>query len=167
MALDVADGRTWRVLADLPKVSSLEFLDGGQVMVKTDSWLGVYAFDGDRMTRLAARETELGPATAWGGGRVLLASPLDAPEIGAVGGGGGRAFGPARVARPVPCDWRPDGRAVLVYAGGRLVEADLVTRTVRPLLDAAECFAYTADGFAVVRDRSIVLYRWRHGTGDR
>jgi tetratricopeptide (TPR) repeat protein len=277
--LDVDTGRTWEVLTGLPRVTSLEFLDGDQVMVKTDPWLGVYGFDGDRLVRLAARETEAGPATAWGGGRVLLAGAADVPGIVVFGwcdgvlarlaelsapvngdrvrvvgdrafaadritfelanlgpawdrfagwvrhraaataeaGGvvveevadapshgirsapdavrtaanwyatgpaglsfalsctgagylalagdadGVRPFEPALVAQTFPYDWRPDGRALLVYAQGRLVEADLVTCAVRPLLTGVDGFSYTAEGCAVVRDRTLVLYRWAHG----
>ena len=278
--LDVESGRTWEVLTGLPRITSLAFLDGDQVMVKTDPWLGVYGFRGDRLVRLAARETEPGPATVWGGGRVLLAGTAGAPGIvvfgwcdgvlarlaelsapvngdrvrvvgdrafaadritfelanigpawdrfagwvrhrasaAAASGGvvveevadapphgiwaapdavraaadwyatgtagltfalsrtgsgyqalagdaeGVRPFEPALVAHTFPYDWRPDGRAVLVYARGRLVEANLVTGAVRPLLTGAEGFSYTAEGCAVVRDRRLVLYRWEHGS---
>ena len=281
--VELAGGRTWEVLADLPKVTALAFLDSGDVMVKTDAWLAVYAVDRDRLVRLAAQETEVGPAVAWGGGRLLITSTVEAPELVVFGwydgvlsrladlsapvncyrvhvadgrafaadripfeivnlapawerfaawvrerrcarqqadglvvdevasapshgiwaappavreaadwyvtGPAGRTFAlkrtgeryaalagdvrgvrpfrPPLVARTFPYDWRPDGTAVLAYIGGRLVEADLAAGTARPLLDGAECFCYTAEGCAVVRQGSLVLYRWPHGTPTR
>src|SRR5439155_1250634 len=179
--LDVDSGRSWEALTGLPRVTSLEFLDGDQVMVKTDPWLGVYGFEGDRLVRLAARETEAGPATAWGGGRVLLAGTVDAPGIVVYGWCDGVLARLAELSAPV------DGDRVRVV-GDRAFAADRITFELANLGPAWDRFAgwvrhraatTAAAGGVVVEEvadapphgicsapdavRTLVLYRWAHG----
>lgn len=78
---DLVSGELACVLAGLPKVNTIALLDAGEVMVKTDQDLRIYAARDGELVLVASDATELGPARAWRGGKAIICGTVSEPEL--------------------------------------------------------------------------------------